>query len=178
MPPLMHAKLKDTPGIYVVGFMGSGKSTVGQLLADHLKWPFVDLDTEIERRCGQSITEIFEHDGEAVFRDQEHQALLEQVRLVREGKPRVVALGGGAFVAARNREPISTAGISIWLDCPVDTLWQRISAYEHRPLARDRVSFEALYGKRRQAYQLADFRVDASGSAPQIVAAIEALGLM
>ena len=173
----MHAKLKHTPGIYLVGFMGSGKSTVGQLLADHLQWPFVDLDAEIERRRGKSITEIFEQEGEAAFRDQEHQALLEQVRLVSDGQPRVVALGGGAFVAVGNRESISSAGISIWLDCRVDTLWERISGYAHRPLARDRARFEALYLERSEAYQLADFRVDASGSAPQIVAAIEALGL-
>lgn len=173
----MHIKLKGTPGIYLVGFMGSGKSTVGPLLAQRLGWEFVDLDAEIEGRFGIPISEIFEREGEPAFRDLEHDALREQVRLVRRGKPRVVALGGGAFVADRNRDELTTAGVSIWLDCPSEALWQRVSGEKHRPLARDRAAFERLFEQRHASYLPADFRVEAQGTADEVVAAILALGL-
>jgi shikimate kinase len=173
----MHIKLKGTPGIYLVGFMGSGKSTIGPLLAKRLGWEFVDLDAEIEGRYGVPISEIFEREGEPAFRDLEHEALREQVRLVRRGKPRVVALGGGAFVADRNRDALATAGVSIWLDCPSEALWKRVSDEQHRPLARDRAAFERLFEQRQASYVPADFRVEAHGDANEIVAAILALGL-
>lgn len=173
----MHIKLKGTPGIYLVGFMGSGKSTVGRLLAQRLGWEFVDLDAEIEGRFGVPIFEIFEREGEPAFRDLEHEALSEQVRLVRRGKPRVVALGGGAFVADRNRDALTTAGVSIWLDGPLEVLWGRVSGEEHRPLARDRAAFQRLLKQRLPSYLQADFRVDAQPEAEEVVAAILALGL-
>jgi shikimate kinase len=173
----MHIKLKGTPGIFLVGFMGSGKSTVGPLLAKKLGWEFVDLDAEIEGRFGVPISEIFEREGEPAFRELEHEALHEQVQLVRRGKPRVVALGGGAFVADRNRDALTTAGVSIWLECPSELLWQRVSREAHRPLARDRAAFERLFEQRQASYRPADFCVQAQGSADEIVAAILALGL-
>jgi shikimate kinase len=176
-PRLMHIKLKGTPGIYLVGFMGSGKSTVGRLLAQRLGWDFVDLDAEIESRYGAPIPEIFEREGEPAFRDLEHQALDEQVRLVRRGRPRVVALGGGAFAGDRNRDALATAGVSIWLECPVEVLWERISHEQHRPLARDRGAFQRLLDERLSSYLEADFRVDAEREAEQIVNAIFKLGL-
>jgi shikimate kinase len=173
----MHIKLKGTPGIFLVGFMGSGKSTVGRLLAKRLGWEFVDLDAEIEGRFGVPISQIFEREGEPAFRDLEHEALNEQVHLVRRGKPRVVALGGGAFVADRNRDALTTAGVSIWLECPSEVLWERVSDEEHRPLARDRAAFERLFEQRQTSYRPADFRVEAQGNTDEIVAAILALGL-
>lgn len=174
----MHIKLKGTPGIYLVGFMGSGKTTVGRLLAERLGWDFVDLDDEIERRYGAPIAEMFEREGEPAFRNLEHEALSEQARLVRRGRPRVVALGGGAFAAERNREALATAGVTIWLECPEEVLWSRIAHEDHRPLARDRKSFANLLAEREPIYRQADFRVEAQTESDAIVAAILALGLL
>jgi shikimate kinase len=173
----MHIKLKGTPGVYLVGFMGSGKSTVGRLLAERLAWDFVDLDAEIESRYGAPIPEIFNREGEPAFRDLEHDALCEQARLVRRGRPRVVALGGGAFEPERNRTALADAGISIWLECPEEVLWSRVSDEEHRPLARERGSFAKLLGQRQSSYEKADFRVEANKESSGIVDAILGLGL-
>jgi len=174
----MHYKLKNWPGIYLVGFMGCGKSTVGRLLADRLDWDFVDLDAEIEQRAGAKINEVFDTRGEAEFRELEHQQLLTQTNQARLGQPRVVALGGGAFAQSRNRETLAEAGLSIWLDCPAGELWQRVSGMGDRPLARDKSVFEALHRERRQHYEKADFRVPVEGASPgAVVEAILALSL-
>src|ERR1022692_5019344 len=94
----MILKLKRTPGIYLVGFMGSGKSTIGRLLAERIGWHFVDLDEEIEAAERMSILEIFETRGEAEFRRVEREKLREHVRAIECGRPAVLALGGGAIV--------------------------------------------------------------------------------
>src|SRR3984885_5965473 len=93
----MILMLKRTPGIFLVGFMGSGKSTVGRALADELGWGFADLDEEIEKREGMPIVRIFDTRGEAEFRRAETAALRERVRAVERGRPCVIALGGGTF---------------------------------------------------------------------------------
>jgi shikimate kinase len=174
----MHYKLKNSPGIYLVGFMGSGKSTVGRLLAGRLGWDFVDLDDEIERAAGSKISAVFDAAGEAAFRVLEHRALALQASQARSGEPRVVALGGGAFAQTNNRENLADSGVSIWLDCPVEDLWQRVSGMGDRPLARDKAAFEALHSERRQYYEQADFRVPAEGANPEaVVEAIQALSL-
>jgi shikimate kinase len=173
----MHLKLKGSPLIALVGFMGCGKSTVGKLLAERLGWQFVDLDAEIERRTGRPIPEIFEQEGEAQFRELEHEAFLEQQRLSRQGRPRVVALGGGAFVEPRNRDQLDVSGLSIWLDCPLTELWERVSSERHRPLARRREDFEQLYRERLPHYRLADFTVPAVDAPPRIVEAVLRLPL-
>lgn len=173
----MHLKLKISPVIVLVGFMGCGKSTVGRLLAERLGWQFVDLDDEIERRSGTQILEIFEEQGEPKFRELEHEALVEQMRLARQGRPRVLALGGGAFAEERNREQMDIGGLSIWLDCPVETLWQRVLSEPQRPLARRREEFERLYQERRAHYGRADFTLADTGQPAEIVAAILKLPL-
>jgi shikimate kinase len=165
----MHIKLKASPLIALIGFMGCGKSAVGRLLAERLGWTFVDLDAEIESRSGMAIADIFEQKGEPYFRDLEHQTLVEQVGLARQGRPRVLAMGGGAFIEPRNREQLENAGISIWLDCPVDVLWERVSCNSHRPLARRREDFERLYRERLPQYRTADFRVPSGTGAPEDV---------
>ncbi len=172
----MHVKLKATPGIYLVGFMGCGKTTVGQRLAARLKWDFVDLDDEIERKSGTKITKVFEQLGEAAFRAMERQALLEQISFVRRGRPRVVALGGGTFVAPGNREILEQAGISVWLNAPVDQLWERVTHESQRPLARDREAFEKLFEQRGPGYAKSDFTVQAGSDGPDTVVD-EILGL-
>lgn len=173
----MNIKLKGTPGIYLVGFMGSGKSTVGRLLAERLGWDFVDLDAEIEGRFGAAIAEIFEREGEPAFRDLEHEALIEQVRLVRRGQPRVVALGGGAFAADRNRQTLTDAGVSIWLECAAEVLLERIAHEDHRPLARDRAAFLRLLEERQPFYGQADFHVASHRKPEEVVADIFSLSL-
>src|SRR6185295_10159790 len=93
--PRMPGKLARSPGLFLAGFMGSGKSTVGPMLAEQMGWEFVDLDAAIEQANGVAITEIFATRGEEEFRRIEHEALREQVRAAERGRPRVVALGGG-----------------------------------------------------------------------------------
>jgi len=152
----MHTRLKSRPGIYLVGFMGCGKTTVGRELARMLEWKFVDLDDEIERRAEVSISEIFAQRGERSFRVIESDTLLDQVRIVEKGHARVVALGGGTFEAKRNRDTIKKAGLSVWLSVPREKLWQRVSNDNHRPLVKDRARFESLHKKRLLEYRTAD----------------------
>lgn len=174
----MHLKLKGSPIVCLVGFMGCGKSTVGKLLAERLGWTFVDLDEEIERLAGRAIPEIFERDGEPQFRDLERQAFDKQCHLAHGGRARVVALGGGAFADPRTREKLELGGVSIWLDCPVERLWPRVETLSHRPLASDRRQFESLYQKRLEHYRLADFTIPAGADSPeQLVEAILKLKL-
>ncbi len=169
----MIVKLARTPGIYLVGFMGSGKSTVGRLLADRLGWNFVDLDEEIEAQQRMRIGEIFDRYGEAYFRRLEHEALRRHVRAIQRGEPTVLALGGGAFAQPENYALIEENGISIWLDCPLEVARRRIEQDTNRPLARDPAKFEQLYHARRASYARADYRIEVTGEDPeQIVEAI------
>ncbi|MFN0102556.1 MAG: shikimate kinase [Bryobacteraceae bacterium] len=142
--------------IYLVGFMGSGKSTIGRRLAETLGLPFVDLDDDIESAAGRTVADIFSNEGEAAFRDAEHVALTARVR---GGQPSVVALGGGAFTFARNRELLNGAGTSVWLDCPFEMALRRTSGFAHRPLANDPAQFRALFEKRMADYARADVRI-------------------
>jgi shikimate kinase len=155
------------PGLFLTGFMGSGKSTVGRLVADDLGWQFVDLDEEIERIEGMTIARIFDERGEAEFRRLETEALRVQVRAAERGQPRVVSLGGGAFAQEANRALLAGATI-VWLDAPEPVLYERVAHQDHRPLARDRARFAALYAARQEAYAKASFRVGAVGEAPEV----------
>ncbi len=150
--------------IYLVGFMGAGKSSVGTILAQQMGWPFVDLDTVIEAAQGAPIREIFEQAGEPFFRQIEHAALVEVARKA----PAVIALGGGTFVQSSNFDFIrQTRGATIWLDCPFEELWQRCSTMDNRPLFRDRESFFKLYEQRLPYYQRAEFRIATGGRSPE-----------
>ena len=152
--------------IYLLGFMGSGKTTVGGLLARELGWPFIDLDSTLEAGQGMSIREIFEHSGEPFFRELERAALTE----VSKTSPAVIALGGGTFVQEPNAKFIrETGGATVWLDCPVDMLELRCQGLTTRPLFRDSLSFQQLYLQRLPHYQQAEFRVATGGKAPQEV---------
>lgn len=168
---------KSPPALFLVGFMGSGKSTLGRLLAARLGREFVDLDEEIEKAAGKPIERIFAEDGEEAFRGIEHDQLVVQARRAAEGSARVVALGGGAFACEGNRSVVAGAGASIWLDAPLETLWERVCAETQRPLARDRERFEALYRRRLASYAQADCRLDADQAPRDLLAAALALGL-
>lgn len=176
--PEMILKLKRTPAIYLVGFMGCGKTTVGRALAEELGWSFIDLDEEIERRECASIAEIFDTRGESAFRRMEHAALHDRVRNVQSGRPQVVSLGGGAFLVEENFDLVSNNGITIWIDCPLPRIEQRIAGQTHRPLARDPEGLRRLFEVRRHGYARADYRIEVSSDdAGAVVAAILTLPL-
>lgn len=155
----MILKLKRTPGIYLVGFMGSGKSTVGRALARHLGWRFADLDDDIESRERLTIPEIFDQRGEEEFRRLEHEALEFRVKDIARGIPWIVAVGGGCFAQSANLDLMQNHGISIWLDAPLEVVRSRVAHSTHRPLARDPEKFEELFNRRRESYEKADYRI-------------------
>jgi shikimate kinase len=172
----MILKLKLTPAIYLVGFMGCGKSTAGRALAEELGWPFFDLDDEIEKHAGTSITAIFKDQGELAFRALETEALRRRIAVARTGRPQVISLGGGAFTEPRNCELANANGVTIWLDAPLAVIAQRITYETHRPLAQDPEKWLALYEIRREAYALADYRIETGdGSVDAVVKQILAL---
>ena len=144
--------------IYLVGFMGAGKTTVARALARRLGWRAIDIDELVEQRERQSVAAIFSRYGEAYFRAAERSVLFDHIP-VRE---LVVATGGGTFVDPVNRAAIQGDGVSVWLDVPLDRLIARVPADGRRPLAADRAEFERLYLARRMAYEQAHYRVDAS----------------
>lgn len=121
----------DRP-IVLVGMMGVGKSSVGRKLAMLLELPFTDADDEIEDAAKMPIPEIFERYGEPSFRDGERRVI---ARLI-EGAQGVIATGGGAFCDADTRALILDKGIAVWLDADVDTLLDRVSRKDNRPLLR------------------------------------------
>jgi shikimate kinase len=176
----MNIKLKLTPGIYLVGFMASGKSTVGRHLAHRLGWNFFDTDAEIETAERMTIGEIFEQRGEPEFRRIEQEILRHHVRWIERGRPAVLALGGGAFAQEANRAFLADRGVSIWLDCPFDVVQRRVAAHGIvRPLARDPEKFQALWSARRPFYELADYRVPVDCDDPdRMVEAILATSVM
>src|SRR5690348_16803995 len=141
----MNIKLKGTPGIYLVGFMGSGKSTVGRLLAHRLGWSFFDTDDEIEAAEKTSISDIFEKRGEPEFRRIESEIVRQHALWIERGRPAVLALGGGAFAQPENRRVVEDRGITVWLDCPFELVSRRTAHASHRPLARDPEKMKALY---------------------------------
>ncbi len=117
--------------IFLIGYRGSGKSTVGRVLADRLGWTFADADTVLEERFGQSIREIFAQEGEAGFRDKES-AILKELCARRDV---VIATGGGVVLRDENRVQLRTHGYVVWLTADAATLWARIQA-DHTTAAR------------------------------------------
>ena len=152
--------------LYLVGFMGAGKTTVARALARRLDWRVSDIDELIERREHLTVSELFARQGESYFRAVERAVLREQI-----GVPHiVVATGGGTFVDPQNRALINADGASVWLDVPMERLIARVPADGRRPLAADRAEFERLYLLRRAAYEQAHLRIDAGRSrVPAIV---------
>lgn len=169
-----------TQALFLVGFMGAGKSSVGELLGRRLGWPFEDLDIRIQQRDGRSIEQIFAESGESYFRRIEHEALREIVSEL-GAKPRVIALGGGAFAQPENIQLLKSAGVAtVFLDGPVDELFRRCQDEGRpRPLRSDLDLFRKLYDARREHYLGASLRVDTSAKTIEAVAGevVEALGL-
>jgi shikimate kinase len=172
----MTLKLKRTPGLYLVGFMGAGKTTVGYSLADELGWCFVDIDRDIEAQEGKPIAQIFSERGEAYFRELESRMIRHRIALIEAGDPCVMALGGGAFVQPQNWELIQNNGVTVWLDCELETICKRLGEDTTRPLAHDREALPKLFEHRRSLYARADFRIEVdAGDVNQIVRKILAL---
>ena len=156
--------------VYLIGMPGSGKSSVGRLLARRLAMPFVDLDSEIERDAGRSIQEIFRELGEAGFRERERSA----VERVAAGPPSVVACGGGAVLRQDNRELIRSTGRVVWLQSTPDRLWQRIKRGATRPLVKGPVDLHRLERERSAVYrELAEHRIDGDGDADTVARSIQ-----
>jgi len=130
----------DRP-LVLIGLMGVGKSTIGKRLAGRLHLPFVDADHEIERAAGLTISEIFARFGEKEFRDGERRVI---GRLI-DGKPKIIATGGGAFMQEETRNLILEKALAIWLDADIEVLADRVSRREGtRPLLKNRDPREAL----------------------------------
>jgi shikimate kinase len=151
--------------LYLVGFMGSGKTTLARALGRRLGWRSVDLDDEIERREGRSVSQVFAQHGEAYFRQVEREMLVTFLPL----RNAVVATGGGTFVQPANRADILADGTAVWLDVPFARIVDRVPSDGRRPLAADREAFAALFEERRVAYRQAHLRLDASGRIDAIV---------
>lgn len=163
----MILKLKQTPGIFLTGFMASGKTTIGRMLAERIGWQFFDLDHDIEAAEQCSIAEIFTRHGEPEFRRIESEALAWRVSRIRSGSASVIALGGGTFAQAANRDAIHQHGVSIWLDCPFPIVERRVQKNGNRPLAHDLASFRQLYEERQAVYNYAAYRVSVEGEDTQ-----------
>ena len=168
---------KSTPraqSVFLVGFMGAGKTSVGEALATRLGWRFIDLDGRIEARQQRKISAIFRDSGESEFRRLENEEL-QQVMAEVEGKVAVVALGGGTFVRPGNAHSLRNCGYTVFLDAPVKQLWQRAEAQGARPLAVSENHFRQLYAARRSRYMEADCCVQTGGrSVAEVVAEIAA----
>ena len=164
----MILKLKRTPGIYLVGFMGSGKTTIGRLLGQELGWQFADLDDDVEADQRKPIADIFEQQGETSFRAMETAMLRLRVRSIERGIPTVLALGGGAFVQPGNFELIENNGVTVFLNCPIDRALRRVREHEHRPLARNVERFTQLYHARKPLYEKADYQIPIESDDPQM----------
>lgn len=164
----------------LAGFMGSGKTTVGTLLARQLAWRFVDLDDRIEQAAGLRIPEIFERLGEPAFRQIEADQLRSALGRVFEWKESmVIALGGGTYAQLGAPEFLRAANVPVvWLDSPVEVLLARCMTMTGRPLFRDEGSFRSLYAQRLPSYQQADYRVDSSGQPSRVVAEILRRGIV
>jgi shikimate kinase len=143
--------------IVLVGFMGTGKSTVGRFLAEKLGWDIVDTDHYIEKKEGMSIAELFSKRGELYFRETETRSIQE----IMSRSNQVVATGGGAVLAAENRLSLKTKGYVVALTATVDTIIQRVSGDRNRPLllGKANIVVPELLEKRKHAYDFADVAI-------------------
>ena len=144
--------------IALVGLMGVGKSSVGRRLASALDMPFLDADAEIEAAAGQSVSDIFADLGETEFRAGEHRV----IRRILEGPPVVLATGGGAFMHEGTRELLKARAVTVWLQADLDTLAERATRRDTRPLLRGKDARAVLGGLaevRYPVYALADVHV-------------------
>jgi len=174
---ILHPSSFSSPlprNIALIGFMGSGKSTVGRSLARRLGWRFVDTDAVIERAAGRSIPDVFRQEGEAAFREREADA----VASVGAGEGQVIAAGGGAVLRRENADALRNAGLVVWLTARADVVVARTERrVSDRPLLAAKTGNDllthilTLLGERGPAYQsAAHLVVDTSDRAPDAIA--------
>jgi shikimate kinase len=166
-----------TRSIVFVGLMGAGKTAIGRKVATTLGLPFIDSDHEIESVSRMTIPDLFERYGEAEFRALEQRVIM---RLLEQG-PQVLSTGGGAFMNPQTRAAIAEHGLSVWLKADVDTLLDRVSKKQNRPLlktANPRAVLEKLIVERYPVYALADITAPTRDERKEVIAGevIEALG--
>ena len=142
--------------IYLVGFMGSGKTTIGRELANRIDAPFFDLDELIESAEKTSIRNIFAERGEPYFRKRERDLL----RSTKHLDAAVIATGGGTFTFDENIQFIQSEGLSVYLSAPYALLRSRITDKDDRPLFRDDISTHELYANRIRYYRMSDLTID------------------
>jgi shikimate kinase len=148
----------DNRNIVLTGFMGTGKTTTGEILAARLQRRFVDMDAELTRHFGKPIAAVFAEDGEEAFRAAEA-LLCEQLA---QQQNLVIATGGGAFVDPSTRAQILDRGIAVWIDCDIDTLVERTARRGNRPLLKNgnpREILTRLAAERAPFYGEAHIRV-------------------
>jgi thiamine-phosphate diphosphorylase len=157
---LDRARRRELTGrIYLVGFMGSGKTAIGRRLAERLGVPFVDLDAEIERTSGVTVRALFEASGEAAFRERESVFLNATELLPRA----VVATGGGCYVREGNRQSIARLGTAVFLDVPLPALLARLAGKTDRPLFAGPEQAARLYAEREPFYRMGSVPVPLTG---------------
>lgn len=173
---LDRARRRTAPGrIYLVGFMGSGKTAIGRRVAARLGVPFVDLDAEIERTSGLTVRAIFDSRGEAAFRERESAFLAGTEALPQA----IVSTGGGSYVSEGNRRLIGRLGTAVYLDVPFDAVRERLAGKTDRPLFTDVAQAAALHAAREPFYRMAAVRVSLTGnelieeSADRVLAALD-----
>ncbi len=152
--------------IYIIGFMGAGKTTAGRDLSALLGWGFADLDDAICRAEGKTIAEIFRDHGEPHFRRREREILVDLAALSRL----VVATGGGTYVSQENRSLVEAAGWSVWLQVSLPEALRRCGGGGERPLLGSRADMEALFRFRQEYYRCARITLDTERLAPGQVA--------
>ena len=136
--------------LFLVGYMGAGKTTIGRRVAQLLCLPFFDLDREIELRQNRPISLIFDEAGEDFFRQCEYQVLQSLPGIA------VVALGGGAYIQKPVRALVRRQGVSLFLDWPFEVLYSRVFGDRKRPLAKETVRMKAMFESRLPIYRKAD----------------------
>ena len=151
--------------LYLVGFMGAGKSSVARALSRRIGWRAEDVDERIEAREGRRVAEIFAQRGEPYFRELERAVIAELLPM----RQVIVATGGGTFADPDSRVQILGDGAVAWLDIPLSRVLERIPPDGRRPLAADRVQMEQLFDRRQLAYSQAHVRIDASRPLPEVV---------
>ncbi|HEX9665418.1 MAG TPA: shikimate kinase [Thermodesulfobacteriota bacterium] len=161
---------KISKNIYLLGFMGAGKTSVGKILAKKLRLKFCDLDEIIESECGKTVSRIFSEHGEDFFRDLESMKL----RSVSKNSGQIVATGGGIVLRQVNWEVMERAGITVYLKTSPDVVWNRIKNDTSRPLLQVEKPFEKvneLLSMRIPLYEKADLIIETENKSPENIAA-------
>jgi len=161
--------LEKKNNIYLIGFMGAGKTTIGKFLSQKLNYNFVDLDLHIEKEQGISISEMFEKHGEKYFRDAETESL----RKFSEKSNQIISTGGGIVIKDENWQIMRNRGVSVYLKSSIKTLFNRVKHKSTRPLLNVENPFEKakeLFSSRESLYEKSDIIIDREGLEPGDVA--------